>query len=371
MMWHTNHTGLRRFTFCAAMCVAAFFTTGAALPPPITSFGPGLPPPSFGPPGTSASALPALHVQGNHIVDDQGNIVTLVGAARWALEFACHGDQHYTVADFQAMRAWGMNAVRLTLSSAYWLNLDGFCPDYQQTVEDAVSNAEAAGMYVMLVLQHETPTTADASSEIGYGGLLYQMPDMNAIPFWAELGQRYADDPNVIFEVYTEPHDVSWRVWRDGGEVYTAGGAYQTPGMQRLVTLLNRVAPDHLVVVGGLTYAYDLSGVTAGYGITGSNIVYATHPYDYSNKQPGDWERAFGALARTAPVIASEFGEFDGGSHYIKHVLAYFMALHTGYFAWAWTAGTGSTDLLQTGVWDGTPSAYGQYIHDAYLRGAS
>jgi endoglucanase len=305
----------------------------------------------------------ALHVRGTHIVDGAGNSVTLIGASRYGLEFDCHGDGHYTLADFQAMRSWGMNAVRLTLSSAYWLNLQNVCPDYRATVADAIANAEQAHLYVMLVLQREAPFPIP--DEIEHGGVQYQMPDINAIPFWRDLAQHYAHDPRVIFELFSEPHDVSWQIWRDGGTVDTDHGTYQTPGMQALVKLINDIAPGHLVVAGGLVYAYDLSGITSGYALTGSNIVYATHPYDYDNKQQADWRRAFLNLSLRAPVIATEFGEFDGGSHYVRQVIAQFTALGTGYFAWAWTAGTGNTDLLAPGRWDGTPSAYGSYIRDA------
>src|SRR6185437_13785475 len=97
--------------------------------------------------GTQAASTVA--VQGNHLVDGSGHVLVLVGATRWALEFSCHGDGHDALADFQAMRSWGMNTVRLTLSSAYWLNLAGRCPDYQQTVARAIANAEAAGLLVV------------------------------------------------------------------------------------------------------------------------------------------------------------------------------------------------------------------------------
>ncbi|MBA3827239.1 MAG: cellulase family glycosylhydrolase [Ktedonobacterales bacterium] len=317
---------------------------------------------------TQVASPGALSVASNHIVDRQGHIITLVGASRWALEFECHGDGHYSVADFQAMHAWGMNAVRLTLSSAYWLNIRGLCPDYRTTVAAAIANAEQAGLYVMPVLQFEAPFPS--SNEILHGGALYQMPDMNAIPFWRDLATRYANDPRMIFEIYSEPHDVGWALWRNGGQVPIRTTSYRTPGMQALVTLINGIAPQRLVVVGGLVYAFDLSGVTAGYAIIGRNIVYTTHPYDYSNKQAWAWPSAFLNLARRVPVIASEFGEFDRGSHYIAAVIAVFQQLHTGYFAWAWTAGTGTTDLLGVGGWGGTPSAYGRYIRATMLAHA-
>ncbi len=41
---------------------------------------------------------------------------------------------------------------------------------------------------------------------------------------------------------------------------------------------------NNTVIVGGLNYAYDLSGV-ASYAITGFNIVYNTHPYNFGGKQ--------------------------------------------------------------------------------------
>ncbi len=314
---------------------------------------------------TNVGSPVALSVWGNHIVDGQGHIITLVGASRWALEFECHGDGHYSVADFAAMRAWGMNAVRLTLSSAYWLNLRGLCPDYRATVAAAIANAEAAGLYVMPVLQLETPYPN--SNEIFHGGSLYAMPDMNAVPFWRGLATQYANDPRVIFEIYSEPHDVSWALWRNGGQVPIRNTSYGTPGMQALVSLVNGLAPNRLVVVGGLTYAFDLSGVSAGYAISGRNIVYTTHPYDYSNKQPWAWPGAFLNLAQRVPVIASEFGEFDRGAHYNQLVIRQFQGLRTGYFAWAWTAGNGTTDLLAAGGWNGTPSPYGRYIRAAML----
>jgi hypothetical protein len=41
---------------------------------------------------------------------------------------------------------------------------------------------------------------------------------------------------------------------------------------------------NNTVIVGGLNYAFDLTGI-ATYSLTGFNIVYNTHPYDFGGKQ--------------------------------------------------------------------------------------
>jgi hypothetical protein len=41
---------------------------------------------------------------------------------------------------------------------------------------------------------------------------------------------------------------------------------------------------NNVVIIGGPNYAYDLSQIPA-YAVTGNNIVYNTHPYDFPSKQ--------------------------------------------------------------------------------------
>src|SRR5690242_10047387 len=72
------------------------------------------------------SHTPGVAVAGTRIVDTRtGSAITLVGASRSGLEYSCTGDGHFQPADFAAMRAWGMNVVRLTLSSELRANHAG------------------------------------------------------------------------------------------------------------------------------------------------------------------------------------------------------------------------------------------------------
>src|SRR5262249_27432325 len=89
-----------------------------------------------------------LSVRGTQIVNGRDRPVTLVGATDGSLEFSCAGDGHFQFSDFERMRSWGMNTARISLSSAFWRDLDGTCPDYASTVTAAVANALSAGLYV-------------------------------------------------------------------------------------------------------------------------------------------------------------------------------------------------------------------------------
>ena len=62
----------------------------------------------------------------------------------------------------------------------------------------------------------------------------------------------------MLFELYNEPHDVSWRVWKSGGD---AGDGCQAVGMQQLYDAVRATGAENLVIIGGLDWAYDLSGV--------------------------------------------------------------------------------------------------------------
>jgi hypothetical protein len=115
------------------------------------------------------------------------------------------------------------------------------------------------------------------------------MPDANSVTFWSEVAARYRDDGRVMFELYNEPHDVSWSVWKSGG---AASDGFQAVGMQQLHDTVRATGAQNLVIIGGLDWAYDLSGVPAN-RIDGYNIAYATHPYNKPGRRPYDWDRSW------------------------------------------------------------------------------
>lgn len=332
-------------------------------------------------PATTTHTLPPrelLTVRGTRIVDGAGRTVTLVGATDYSLEFTCKGDGHFQLADFQAMRSWGMNTVRITLSSAFWRNLDGSCPDYTATVTAAVANAEAAGLYVILALQWNAPFSLpqDATS----GGAQCPLPDAtHDVRFWQDIAEIYQDDPRVIFDLFSEPHDIDWSEWETGGTISSTCALYATPqtyqaiGMPALAAKVRAIAPSNLMILSGAGWGYDLSGVAAGGIAHLTNVLYGTHPFNHTggSQQPDDWPRAFGSVAAHLPVIATEFGSYDCQTGYIAQELTDFEHLHMSFIAWAWTTGSCAVPSLLAN-WSGTPTTpYGAYIRQQMLRVAA
>jgi hypothetical protein len=309
----------------------------SSTPEPVN--GGGVPPQVRATTPTTTPALVGLRVVGNHFEDASGRRVVLRGASRWSLEFACRGDGHFALADFQAMRSWGMNAVRIPLNSSYWLHgdSDGDCPAdyYHQTVARAVQHAEQAGLYVILVGQwsreHSNPQMAEPGDEL----------------FWEQLASIYGGDTRVGFVPVTEPHMVSWDEWANGWN----GG----PGMRRLVSIL-RAHSQNIIFVNGLSYALDLSFLNTAYAISGPNIAYELHIYQHWQSET----EADPYIGRYA-VVAGEFGLNDCCHDYVSEVMSYFEQHQTGYFAWAWAEGAHRALLMPDG-WDGTPSQLGDRV---------
>ncbi|HEX8733608.1 MAG TPA: cellulase family glycosylhydrolase [Ktedonobacterales bacterium] len=318
-----------------------------------------------------------LSVSSTHILAPDGRALTLLGAARYSLEFECQGDGHFQQADFQAMRAWGMNTVRIPLSSGFWRNLGNGCPTYRATVAAAVANAEAAGLYVILDLQRDAPFSLP--QDVAGGGEQCPLPDAKYdLAFWRQVAAQYGHAPRVLFDLFGEPHDISWEQWRHGGPItsscygYASERTYTAIGMPTLAAAVRAVAPRSIIIVSGLDWGYDLSGIDRQSAIPLRNILYATHPWNHTTvMQPSDWPRAFGTTARQLPVIATEFGAYDCRTGYLATALDYFARLGVSYLAWAWTPGGCQTPGLLAN-WSGAPSVpYGQYIRRRMLAAAA
>lgn len=335
------------------------------------------PTPSMPPPTPTPTPIQtALSIQGTQVIDAHGSVVTLVGASRPSLEYLCSGDGHFQLADFQAMRSWGMNAVRIPLSSEFWANGGNACPNYHLTVTTAVANAEAAGLYVILTLQWNAPL--QLSSDPTVGGGQYPMPSANQdVAFWQDLATIYRSDPAVLFDLFGEPHDIAWNIWLHGGEITTSRfqgnqyapgqGTYQAIGMAGLVAKVRAIAPENLIILSGVDWGYSLTGISQGDAIQAKNILYSTHPFDYSGKEPVNWTQDFGNLSAHQAVIAAEFGAYNCQTGYISTAISYFNQHHISWLSWAWITGSCSGPALLAD-WSGTPNTpYGAFIRQQML----
>ncbi len=67
----------------------------------------------------------------------------------------------------------------------------------------------------------------------------------------------------------------------------------------------------NLIVIGGLDWAYDFSGILAGRQFKdpdGNGVIYANHCYNHKNQAVETWIANMKKAAETLPIIISEFG---------------------------------------------------------------
>ncbi len=288
------------------------------------------------------------------------------GIARSGLESWHRGDDRLidpqlAREDFRNIRSWGANVVRIPLNPSFWLSTaGGYDPNYRALVDSTVKRAKENGLDVILDMHFSDRGNPEQKSYA-----LERMADaQHAIPFWREVAARYKDDGRVMFELYNEPHDISWSTWRNGGP---SGDGYMTAGYQQLYDAVRGTGARNLVIVNGLNWGFDL-GEAEHHMIDGYNVIYGSHVYDWPEKQPPAWDAAFGYLTARVPVMIGEFGTMNCGVPYYQAVMDYADQKNIHWVAWAWYAPPADRQDLKCtfaaliSSWDGTPTEMGAAV---------
>jgi endoglucanase len=292
------------------------------------------------------SGIVGYTVTGNKIYDPTGKQVLLRGVDRPSFEWSATGE-NANANDYVLMRSWGANVVRIATNQDFWLGSAGSA--YQSTISQQVTWATAAGMGVILDLHWNN------------GGQQI-MADLNSITYWSQVAAQFKNNAWVMFELYNEPHDITWAQWLNGDSTNNIAG------MQQLYNAVRGAGAENTVLVGGLNWAFDLSGIGQGYAVQGTNIAYATHPYDYAGKQVADWPAAFGYLVPTYPVVMTEFGQYCNTDTYVSDLLTYAQTNQISWTAWAWyVSGCAFPSIIAD--WNGTPISGVGVLVKSYLSG--
>jgi endoglucanase len=273
---------------------------------------------------TTAADMPLpLKVAGNQIVNSKGEPVRLRGVNCASLEWTSDGQGHIVQTVKVAIDEWKVNHIRLPLCQDRWF---GKAPEqdpneggkaYRALVKEIVDLCASKGVYIMLDLHWSDK--GEWGKSIGQ----HSMPDENSVLFWKDIAPVYANHPAVIFDLYNEPHDVSWDIWLNGGKVMDkpntrqAGpaGEFEAVGMQRLLDTVRAIGAKNLVVAGGLDWAYDFSGILEGRQLkdpNGNGVLYPNHCYDNKRQLVDTWIANMEKASAKLPIIISEFG----GSYY-------------------------------------------------------
>jgi hypothetical protein len=318
---------------------------------------------------------PPLKVVGKQLKTPDGKVVRLRGVNIPSMAWG-HGENLWKSLDVAL--DWGANFIRFPLSQDHW-----FRPTkgkwnaqlYRERVRMFVDKAAAKKCYVLLDLHWSYAGTW--GQNIGQ----HQMPDNHSIAFWKEVAAAFANHPAVLFNLYNEPYGISWKIWRDGGQVKepnkkAPGGkfVYETPGMQKLLDVCRAAGAKNVAVVGGLDWAYDLTGIAKGFALDdpkGNGVVYDTHIYPMKkwytqgNTKTQKWDQFVMSAGAKYAVLIGEFG--NGSDNYDKKVIDF--AEKNGLHWTAWCLHPGAKPCLIKD-WKYTPTPFGEVVKSALREAA-
>ncbi len=328
---------------------------------------------------TPAEALPLpLKVVGTQVRNSRDERVHLRGVNVASMEWTSNGEGHILDTVKTAIQDWHVKVLRLPLAQDRWF---GKAPEqkddgqaYRALVKEVVEVCAAKGCYIVLDLHWSD--AGEWGQQIGQ----HNMPDQNSLTFWKDLAAVYKNHPAVIFDLYNEPHDVSWDVWLKGGKVAERnrrGGlekTYEAVGMQTLLDAVRDTGAKNVVMVGGLNWSYDLSGILEGKQLAdpkGNGVIYANHAYPFKGDSVAKWVAKMEAATKKLPVNVSEFGSDPPGAggvrgeQWVRQVL---QALQDHDWDWiAWDMHPRASPCL-IADWKYTPTPhFGNWVQQALL----
>jgi len=312
--------------------------------------------------------MAGLHVEGNKLVDN-GQTVRLLGVDHSGSEYSCinnsgffdWGAQGGPVPSQQFVGnivAWHANTVRVPLNEDCWLAINGAPAQLSGS-----SYVNAITAYVTLLRQNHLYVILDLHWNNGGGAKAtgqQQMADADhAIDFWTGVAGAFKGDQGVIFDLYNEPHDISWSCWQNGG---CQVNGWNVAGMQQMLDAVRATGATNVVMAGGLAFAGDLSGWLANKPNDKlGNLAASFHNYNFIQcNGTSCWSSTIQPVAAQVPVVTGEMGENDCGHGYVDGYMSWADGAGVSYLGWAWNAdfNCNSGPSLVTD-WNGTPSGFG------------
>jgi hypothetical protein len=319
----------------------------------------------------SASAL-SIKVQGNHLVNEDGVTIRLLGVDRSGSEFECLRtnrlnpvfDGPSNAASVKAMVSWHINAVRVPLNEDCWLGINGVAIGgamYRNQIVRYVHTLEAYGLYVILDLHYAAPGTNVAASQ-------WPMADADHSPtFWTSVAETFKSNHAVLFDLFNEPYGISWPCWLNGCQASYGSPSvtYETAGMQQLVDAVRSTGATTPLMLGGLDYASDLSSWRPYEPKDPDHqLVVSFHAYNFGGcEYLACWAANVAPLAKVVPVVTGEFGEDNCGDTFDLAFMPWADRHGVSYLGWTWNATdagwtcSGGPALIED--YGGKPTAYG------------
>lgn len=222
-----------------------------------------------------------LQVKGNRIVGKDEKPVSLAGNSffwsQWMPQFY---NPHVVT---WLKNDWKAGVVRVAVGIAQ----DGYLqhPDEEtKRVSAVIDAAIKEGLYVLIDWHDHNAHKQEAQ----------------ATAFFEGMARKYGNEPNVVYELWNEPTQVSWK---DDVKPYS----------ERVIKAIRAIDPDNLILVGSPHWSQDVHEAAAD-PIKDKNVAYTLHFYAGTHKK---WlrDRADEALSKGVALFVSEWGTCDASGN--------------------------------------------------------
>ncbi|MEO6095654.1 MAG: glycoside hydrolase family 5 protein, partial [Fibrobacteria bacterium] len=216
-----------------------------------------------------------LKVQGNKIVDKNGQPVTLHGMSMYA--WAQQGLQYYTAAAVKRLvQEWKCTVIRIPI-------LPGKVSAQTNQLKTVVDACIANGVYAIIDWHSMENAQAAAAST-----------------FFKTMATEYGNTPNVMYEPWNEPVQENW----------TAIKAYHT----QVIEAIRSVDPDNIIICGNPQWDQHPDLAAANPITVSTNIAYSVHFYAASHKLTFR-NSAKAALDKGVALFATEYGASEASGN--------------------------------------------------------
>jgi hypothetical protein len=377
---------------------------------------------------TAATCMPTpgfltITICGNRFVNQSGQTVVLRGANTEGTQYDCaqsgagfYDDPTVSDANFSAeidaMKAWGINVVRVNLNEECWLGINGVPSTtsilssngfdaYANQMGAYVSALNAAGIYAEVDLHLNAPGS-ELITDAGSDDFQNPLPESNSDRFWKSVATYFNNDAAVIFGVFNEPFPPNSAV---NGDTATAWGCdlngctvpdytrtsnynavpsvtYAGEGMKKMIDDIRSVDPSTPLLVGGPDWAGDMDQWLATFYPNGvsvdpdNQLAASVHIYFPSGNSPcsvttnvttacpSPQGNAIMQTAAVTPVVIDELGDFTCSASNLSPFLSSvdFVdatgSVDIGYVGWSWTTSSCDPNLISSWT-TGKPSKMG------------
>jgi endoglucanase len=228
-------------------------------------------------PSTPVEKYGQLKIDGTTIVGKDNQIVQLTGMSlfwsQWIGKYFNHDCIEWLAND------WKCTIVR----AAMGVNYGGYAKHpkrEQKKIEKVVDAAIDQGIYVIIDFHEHNAENF--------------LPE--AKTFFAAMAQKYGKYPNVIYEIYNEPLQVSW------------SGVIK-PYCEEVIKVIRQYDPDNIIICGTSSWSQNVDEAALD-PISDKNVAYALHFYSGTHKQ---WliDKAEIAMNKGLCLFVSEWGTTD------------------------------------------------------------